>query len=123
MPAVLSVSILALLAGIAMPFGAWLAKVDGVKQYRFSRELHHSVLAFGAGVLLAAVAFVLVPHGIAELNPLFSVLCFICGGLAFMGLDHIIAKMAGSCESVDCNVNGFYTRGGRVRSNFYRASR
>jgi len=92
MPAVLSVSILALLAGIAMPFGAWLAKVDGVKQYRFSRELHHSVLAFGAGVLLAAVAFVLVPHGIAELNPLFSVLCFICGGLAFMGLDILLLK-------------------------------
>jgi len=92
MSAVLSVIMLALLAGIAMPLGAWLAKIDGLQAYRFSHELHHSVLAFGAGVLLAAVAFVLVPQGVKELSALSNVVCFICGGLAFMGLDLLLLK-------------------------------
>lgn len=92
MSAILSVAGLAFLAGVAMPIGAWLAKLERLQQYRFSAEVHHTVLAFGAGTLLSAVALVLVPQGIANIEPLPACGFFMLGGFIFMGLDILLDK-------------------------------
>ena len=46
-------------------------------------ELRHGVIAFGGGVLLAAVALVLLPQGVAAVpDPLAMAACFVGGGVA-----------------------------------------
>ena len=55
-------------------------------------ELRHFVIAFGGGVLLAAVALLLLPEGIEYLRSPAAVLgAFLGGGLAFMWLERRLA--------------------------------
>ncbi len=56
-----------LLPGLAMPAGALLAIHERIHPRWLETELRHAILAFGAGALLAAVALVLVPEGMAAL--------------------------------------------------------
>lgn len=83
----LQIVALTLLAGIAMPLGAGLAGVERIRPRWLEAELRHSIIAFGGGALLAAVALVLVPEGIRELTPVWIVVCFAAGGITFMLLD------------------------------------
>lgn len=82
---------LTLLAAAAMPLGGWLAMIDRLRPGWLEQELRHTILAFGAGVLMAAVALVLVPEGVQGLSLLMISLCFIAGGVAFMLLDMQLA--------------------------------
>lgn len=81
------VVLLTWVAGLAMPAGAWLACLEHVRPNWLERELRHSVIAFGGGALLSAVAFVLVPEGSRELNIYLVSILFLAGALAFMSLD------------------------------------
>ncbi|PSF09707.1 divalent cation transporter [Marinobacter fuscus] len=84
--------LLTLMAGLAMPVGAALASIERIHPRWLETELRHSVIAFGGGALLAAVALVLVPDGTENLAMPSIVLCFAAGGLAFMALDRWLAK-------------------------------
>ena len=56
-------------------------------------ELRHFVIAFGGGVLVGAVALVLVPEGIERLpGPLAAVALLLAGGIGFMALDRFQAE-------------------------------
>ena len=50
-------------------------------------------MAFGGGALLSAVALVLVPEGMVNVNPVPACLWFIVGGLSFMSLDIHLKKI------------------------------
>ena len=78
---------LTLLAGLAMPLGGALASAEKIRPLWLEREFHHSILALGGGALLAAVMLVLVPQGMAHLQPASAAFFLILGGLIFMGLD------------------------------------
>lgn len=55
--------------------------------------MRHFVIAFGGGVLVGAVALVLVPEGIERLpSPLAAIALLLGGGIAFMAVDRIQAK-------------------------------
>ena len=82
-----------LLAGLAMPLGAMIARFEKVGNEWIEQEFRHSVMAFGGGALLSAVALVLVPEGIAHLNPLAACIWFMVGGLSFMALDIYLNKI------------------------------
>ena len=82
---------LTLLAGLAMPAGALLACLEHIHPRWLETELRHSILAFGAGALLAAVALVLVPEGMRQLPTWLSALSFASGGVAFMLIDRLLA--------------------------------
>ncbi|MCA9280491.1 MAG: divalent cation transporter [Phycisphaeraceae bacterium] len=88
------------LAGLAMPLGAVLARVENIAPEWLERELRHSVIAFGGGVLLAAVALVLVPTGIERLHWGVSCAAFVGGGLTFLGLDILLARAEGSASQL-----------------------
>lgn len=90
MTALLSVVVYTWLAGLAMPLGALLARVEAIRPRWLERELQHSILAFGGGALLSAVALVLVPQGMAYLSPGAAALCLLLGGVMFMGLDWVL---------------------------------
>ena len=68
MSLLLTVLATTLLAGLAMPLGALIARFENVSSEWLEQEFRHSVMAFGGGALLSAVALVLVPEGIAHLN-------------------------------------------------------
>ncbi len=84
------------IAGLAMPAGALLARIENLRPNWLEREIRHSIIAFGGGVLLSAVALVLVPRGMEALPAAAAASLFIGGGAAFMALDWKLSKSGGS---------------------------
>ncbi len=84
---------LTLMCGLAMPLGAILASIGEFKSKLVEAEFSHSIMAFGGGALLSAVALVLVPYGIAKLEPLIAAACLMGGGLIFMIFDIYLLKL------------------------------
>ncbi|MBB1362425.1 MAG: divalent cation transporter [Shewanella sp.] len=93
MSLLLTVLATTLLAGLAMPLGALIAHFENVSSEWLEQEFRHSVMAFGGGALLSAVALVLVPEGIASLKPLPACMWLMAGGLSFMALDIYLNKI------------------------------
>ena len=84
---ILQACLLALFAGSAIFAGALLADREHIQRGWLEEELHHSILAFGGGALLAAVGLVLVPEGVRNLSLWQSIAAFLAGGAAMMWLD------------------------------------
>ena len=93
MSLLLTVILTTLLAGWAMALGAAIACFERIEEKWIEEELRHSILAFGAGALLSAVALVLVPEGIAHLQPWVACSWFGIGWLGFMLLDIFLQKI------------------------------
>jgi len=92
--------ILTLLAGLAMPLGAFIASIVRFSNREIDEEFIHFVVAFGGGALLSAVALVLVPEGIAILNPWRACFCFILGGVFFMAIEVYLQRTATSASQL-----------------------
>lgn len=94
MPEWLSIIMLTSIAGVAIPTGAWLAKVEHIPNRWLEHDLHHFIIAFGGGALLSAVALVLVPAGIHTLDSMAHVaFFFMAGAIFFMLLDILLAAL------------------------------
>ena len=78
-----------LLAGLAMPLGAFISSFSAVSS---KNELRHTIMAFGGGALLSAIALVLVPEGVVGFGPLSAAGLLVLGGLLFMALDIWLAR-------------------------------
>ncbi|MDZ7789477.1 MAG: hypothetical protein U5L08_03110 [Xanthomonadales bacterium] len=100
MPEWIFVGLIATGAGLSVPVGAALASAERIRPDWLEEEFRHSVIAFGGGALLSAVALVLVPEGMKGLPLLASVLCFAFGGLCFFGLDWLLARRASSASQL-----------------------
>ena len=80
-------------AGACIPAGGFLAFTEKIQPRWLENELRHGVIAFGGGVLLAAVALVLVPEGAGYLgDPTLSVVVLIGGGLSFFLLERALGS-------------------------------
>jgi ZIP family zinc transporter len=97
----------ATLAGAMIPLGALIARVEDIHSNWLAQELRHSVMAFGGGVLLAAISFVLVPQAVSYLTPVLSVVIFAAGGLAFLWFDRLLARHGGSSAQLVAMVSDF----------------
>lgn len=84
------------LAGLMALAGGAIAKFEGSAETELKQELTHGVVAFGGGILIAAVAFTLAPKGIEYLSTGVLVLAFVSGGVLFCILDYVISKKVGS---------------------------
>ncbi|OOV87102.1 ZIP family metal transporter [Oceanospirillum linum] len=84
------------LAAITIPLGGFLARIERFQNQWLEQELKHSVIAYGAGVLLAAVALVLVPEGQKSLSTVWVAVAVLSGGLMFMVADIILSRQGGS---------------------------
>jgi ZIP family zinc transporter len=88
--------VLTWLAGIASFVGGVIAKHEGSADTEGKRELIHGIVAFGGGILVAAVAFALVPEGMAYLPPVGLATTFALGGVAFCTFDAQLSSRGGS---------------------------
>ena len=61
MPQIVIIVLLSWLAGVAAFLGGVVALFEGTAETEGKRELVHGVVAFGGGILVAAVAFAFVP--------------------------------------------------------------
>jgi ZIP family zinc transporter len=85
-------ALLAALAGAAIPLGGLAARIERIRPYWLENEFRHSVIAFGGGALLAAVALVLVPEGSSRLSGWTAPVAFGVGGICFFLVDRLIEK-------------------------------
>lgn len=88
----LTVGFYAFTSGITILIGGLLSKLDSFPDSTNKSLLLHSVIAFGGGVLLSAVAFVLVPRGIESLSILNVAACFLSGTLLFFFCDKELSR-------------------------------
>ena len=107
LPAIVTVIVATLIAGLAMPLGAVIASVEKIKQEWLENEFRHGVVAFGGGALLSAVALVLVPEGIEVLSPLYACSLFLLGGLGFMWLDIYLKAQNTSASQLAAMLSDF----------------
>lgn len=87
MPELAIILAAAWIAGLAALVGGFAAHIEGSPDTPAKQELIHGVVAFGGGILLAAVAFALAPEAIGELNVGVLLLTFCVGGVAAAALD------------------------------------
>lgn len=84
-------------AGITVFLGGILSRIfEKFKDYSAHKFITHFTIAFGGGILIAAVAFVLIPKGIEQLSIFPLILTFVGGVLFFCLLDNKIHKKGGS---------------------------
>lgn len=94
--AILLIVLYSTLAGATMPLGGVAARFERLGSEWLESEFRHSVIAFGGGILVAAVALVLVPQGLHRLSIAPALVALLAGGAAFMGIDRAIARIGGS---------------------------
>jgi ZIP family zinc transporter len=99
-PALLQPLLLATLAGFAIPLGGLLALIQPFHNSWIGSEFRHSIMAFGAGILMAAVALVLVPRGMEALPLALVISTFVGGGLIFLLIDRWLAGRGGSTSQL-----------------------
>jgi ZIP family zinc transporter len=86
----------ATLGGITIPLGAFLARLERIHPSWLEREFRLGVIAFGGGVLLAAVALVMVPEGSRNVDATTTLVAFGTGGAFFFLVDRIIERHGGA---------------------------
>ena len=84
------------LAGAAAFVGGCIAMIYGHPRTETQREFSHGVIAFGGGILVAAVAFALAPAGIAVLSPVSLTATYCAGGFLFCILDAYLSRRGGT---------------------------
>jgi ZIP family zinc transporter len=84
------------LAGLAAVVGGLIAWIEDSPETETKREITHGIIAFGGGILLAAVAFALLPRAIVVLSLVNLGVAFCAGGLLFCLLDVYLGRRGGT---------------------------
>ena len=92
--------LLSLLAGLAMVVGGMVAALEHIRPDWLEREFRHTVIAFGGGALLAAVALVMVPDGARNLSAAGASGAFLAGAGFFLLADWMMARRGGSAAQL-----------------------
>lgn len=96
------------LAGLAAFVGGAVACIEGSADTETKREVTHGIIAFGGGILVAAVAFALLPHGLAVLAPGVLAATFCLGGALFCTLDIYLSKQGGTKAQFVAMISDFF---------------
>ncbi|SHI68026.1 zinc transporter, ZIP family [Mesonia phycicola] len=86
------------LSGITVFIGGLIANLVEKKSKKNStviKEINHGISAFGGGIIVSALALVLIPKGIEKLSLFPVILWFTLGSICFFVLDRLIAKKGG----------------------------
>ncbi len=89
-------------AGITVFIGGLLANFFNhhVKESPVKQEIVHALMSFGSGIMLSAIALVLIPNGMEELELTSIVVSFLAGALIFMSIDKYLTRKGGKTASL-----------------------
>ncbi len=89
-------------AGITVFLGGILANYFNhhMQNSPIKQEITHTLMSFGSGIILSALALVLVPKGLEELDLLPVATSFLVGAVLFMAIDRYLAKKGGQTASL-----------------------
>lgn len=89
-------------SGITILIGGLIANAFNhhVRESPVKYEITHTLMSFGAGIILAAVALVLIPYGMEQLKLLPMALFFVAGAISFMFLDQYLDKRGGNTATL-----------------------
>ena len=91
MKEILTIIFLTTAAGSCIPIGGILATIENFRPNWLNRELRHSLIAFGGGILLGAVTIVLVPEGVSSMQgSLLAIPITLAGGLCFFTIERFL---------------------------------
>lgn len=96
-------------SGITVFIGGLLANYFShhIKEKPIKYEIIHALMSFGAGIILSALALVLIPKGMEELELLPMVASFLIGAILFMAIDWYLAKKGGQMATLLAMVMDF----------------
>lgn len=78
-------------AGACIPLGGFVASFEHIRARWLEQELRHFLIALGGGVLVGAVAVVLVPQGVASMNAsMWAIPIMLAGGVAFFLIERVL---------------------------------
>jgi len=89
-------------AGSTVFIGGLLANYfnDSINNSPNKDTITHTLMSFGGGIILSALALVLIPKGMEELELLPLILAFISGALLFMFIDIQLSKTGGKTATL-----------------------
>ena len=89
-------------AGVTVFLGGLLSKYFEryFREGLVKEEVLHTSIAFGGGIIIAAVAFVLVPEGMNAVPLAPMVILFLTGAISFFFLDRYIEKKGGTISQL-----------------------
>lgn len=89
-------------AGSTVFIGGLLANYfdHHIKETPVKYEVIHTLMSFGAGIILSALALVLIPKGMETLEVLPMALSFLGGAVLFMFIDKYLAKKGGQTSTL-----------------------
>lgn len=91
MSEILTIIILTGAAGSCIPIGGIIASYEHIHPNWLEKEFRHFLIAFGGGILLGAVAVVLVPEGISSMHDsMLSIPIILTGGLTFFAIERVL---------------------------------
>jgi ZIP family zinc transporter len=97
------------IAGVTVFIGGVLANVFNhhIKESPVKYEITHTLMSFGAGIILSALALVLIPKGMEELELLPMAFSFLVGAILFMLIDQYLAKKGGKTATLMAMIMDF----------------
>lgn len=89
-------------AGITVFIGALLANFFNhhIKETPVKYEIIHTMMSFGSGIILSALALVLIPKGMETLDLISIIISFAAGALLFLCIDQYLAKQGGKTATL-----------------------
>jgi ZIP family zinc transporter len=79
------------LAGICIPVGGLLARIERIGPNWLEQEFRHFLIALGGGILLGAVTIVLIPEGQSSIgNSFWAIPAIIAGGVLFFWIERML---------------------------------
>lgn len=88
---ILTIMVLTGAAGICIPLGGLIASFERFHPNWLELEFRHFIIAFGGGILLGAVAIVLVPEGVSGMNgSAVAILIILAGGFTFFLIERAL---------------------------------
>ncbi len=91
MDEIAAILFLTVAAGAGIPLGGFVASFERLRSRWLEEELRHFLIALGGGILLGAVAVVLVPEGVASMQgSRLAIPIVLAGGLAFFAIERAL---------------------------------
>lgn len=91
MSEILTIIMLTSAAGACIPLGGFIASFEHIRPNWLEKEFRHFVIAFGGGILLGAVALVLVPEGVSGMDDsMFAIPAILAGGFSFFLIERAL---------------------------------